>query len=154
MGDTIGQRTDRLKLLGLAELAFKAQALAHITDVRQHHTGVDRSGADLDGQERAIMAPQVQREGVVPGTPIVIAARAARVLQDYGFTTKRFSDDSLWGLRGADDIAARLRYAPRSSDSTRVLVELWGKCQDPRSCMQGDVAVILARISQPDEPPQ
>ena len=99
-------------------------------------------------------APQVQREGVVPGTPIVIAARAARVLQDYGFTTKRFSDDSLWGLRAADDIAARLRYAPRSSDSTRVFVELWGKCQDPRSCMQGDVAVILARISQPDEPPQ
>ena len=99
-------------------------------------------------------APQVQREGVVPGTPIVIAARAARVLQDYGFTTKRFSDDSIWGLRAADDINARLRYTTRGPDSTRVLVELWGKCQDPRTCMQGDVTVILTRLSQADEPPQ
>ena len=97
--------------------------------------------------------PQVQREGVVPGTPIVIAARAARVLQEYGFTTKRFSDDSLWGLRTTDDIAARLRYAPKA-DSTRVLVELWGKCADPRRCMQGDVAVILARLAEAEAPPQ
>jgi hypothetical protein len=95
----------------------------------------------------------VQREGVVAGTQIVIAARAARVLQDYGFTTKRFSDDSLWGLRATDNIAARLRYAPRA-DSTRVLVELWGKCQDPRSCMRGDVTVILARLSEAEAPPQ
>jgi hypothetical protein len=98
-------------------------------------------------------APQVQREGVVAGTPIVIAARAARVLQEYGFTTKRFSDDSLWGLRSADDIAARLRYVPRA-DSTRVLVELWGRCQDPRSCMRGDVAVILTRLGEAEAPPQ
>jgi hypothetical protein len=98
-------------------------------------------------------APQVQREGVVPGTPIVISARAARVLQEYGFTTKRFSDDSLWGLRAADDIAARLRYAPKA-DSTRVLVELWGKCQDRRTCMQGDIAVILTRLAEAEAPPQ
>ena len=97
--------------------------------------------------------PQVQREGVVPGTQIVIAARAARVLQEYGFTTKRFSDDSLWGFRKTDDIAARLRYAPKA-DSTRVLIELWGRCQDPRSCMQGDIAVILIRLAQAEAPPQ
>jgi hypothetical protein len=97
--------------------------------------------------------PAASQEATVPGAPITIAGRAARVLQDYGFVTKRFSSDSTWGWRGNDRIAARLRYTLPSRDSTRVLLELWGACADSRTCMRGDIATIFARLTAEDAPP-
>ena len=100
-------------------------------------------------------APDVSHEVVVQGTPIVIAARAARTLQDYGFNTKRFSQDSTWGFRKADSINARLRYTRPYTDSTRVLIEMWGRCQDrTRSCFIGDLRVLLAGLQTEEGPPQ
>ena len=98
-------------------------------------------------------APTVSEETRVAGAPIAIAARAARTLQDFGFSTKRFSSDSTWGWNATSQTAARLRYTLPSRDSTRVLLELWGKCQQPRTCMRGDVAAIFAALSQEEAPP-
>jgi hypothetical protein len=98
--------------------------------------------------------PVAAQQTVVPGHVMTIAARAARVLQDYGFVTKRFSSDSLWGWRGTDRIAARLRYGMPSNDSTRVLIELWGPCADSRTCMRGDIANIFTRLTAEEEAPQ
>ena len=88
----------------------------------------------------------------IAGAPVVIAARGARVIADYGFTTRRFSADSLWAWRGVDKIAARMRYG-RAGDSTRVFMELWGPC-GRRGCMRGDMKAIFARMGQEDAPPQ
>ena len=96
--------------------------------------------------------PAASQEAMVPGVPITIAGRAARVLQEYGFTTRRFSSDSTWGWRANEQVAARLRYMP-SRDSTRVLLELWGRCMDARTCMRGDIATIFARLAEQEAPP-
>ena len=98
-------------------------------------------------------APGLSQEAVVAGQPTVIAAKAARALYDISFTTKRFSSDSTWGWQPTDQIAARLRYARPSRDSTRVLVELWGPCNEPR-CLQHFFQALVARLEAEEAPPQ
>ena len=88
------------------------------------------------------------------GAPIAIAARAARVLTDLSYTTKRFGSDSTWGFRATDSVHARLRYAPAGGDSTRVLLELWGRCGRETRCRSGDGAGVLLLIGQADPIPQ
>jgi hypothetical protein len=100
-------------------------------------------------------APDTVREGRVHGDPRVIAPRAARRLQDMGFTTRRFATDSLWGWRAQEQMAARLRYAMGSGDSTRVLVELWGPCAaGRRGCLGREAAAILASLGEGEAAPQ
>jgi hypothetical protein len=91
---------------------------------------------------------------VVPGAVIVNAAKSARALQDAGFATRRFSSDSTWGTRAADDIAARLRYSSPSRDSTRVLVELWGKCErGGTNCLLGEFVRLVSILTTEEAPP-
>jgi hypothetical protein len=99
--------------------------------------------------------PQVNHVVTVVGAPVVVAARAARTLQDYGYVTKRFGGDSTWGFRGADSIAARLRYVRAATDSSRVLIELWGRCpSDQEGCLHGHVAVLVTGMTAQEAPPQ
>lgn len=101
-------------------------------------------------------APDTLVEARVPGDRRVVAPRAARRLSDAGFTTKRFGSDSLWGWRGQEKIAARLRYANGSGDTARVLLELWGPCPAGvrRPCLQREAAAILASLNTEDPVPQ
>ena len=99
-------------------------------------------------------APDLSHEVVVQGAPIVVAARGARTMQRYSFNTKRFGPDSTWGFRAADSINLRLRYTRPSDDSTRVLIEMWGKCPPRQRCFQGDLMVLLAGLATEEGPPQ
>ena len=99
-------------------------------------------------------APDTITEGSVEGIPRVIGPRAARRIQDLGFTTRRFSTDSLWAWRAQEEISARLRFAPRAGDSTRVLVELWGPCpQNRRGCLRREAGAILSSLLGEDAAP-
>ena len=91
-------------------------------------------------------APEVALELMVPGVPVTVAARGARTLQTYSYNTKRFGPDSTWGFRAADSINARLRYTRPHNDSTRVLIEMWGKCRERRRCFEGDLRVLIAGL--------
>jgi hypothetical protein len=100
-------------------------------------------------------APDTTTEGRIHGIKSVIAPRAARRMQDMGFTTRRFSTDSMWGWRAPEQISARMRFANGSGDSTRVLVELWGPCPDNRrGCLRREAAVILANLEGGETAPQ
>lgn len=100
-------------------------------------------------------APDTMLEGRVAGIPHVLAPRAARRIQDMGFTTKRFSSDSLWAWRAQEQIAARLRFASGSNDSARVLVELWGPCPNNRHpCLRREANMILGALEGQDAAPQ
>ena len=98
-------------------------------------------------------APEMTHEVVVPGQPIVVAARGARTLQQYSFNTKRFGQDSTWGFRKVDSVNARLRYTRPHDDSTRVLIEMWGKCPPRQRCFQGDLMLLLAGLTSEEAPP-
>lgn len=97
--------------------------------------------------------PDVSDVGQVAGDRVVVAAKAARALADLTFTTRRFSSDSTWGYRATDKLAARFRYARGTADSTRVLIELWGECDEARRCSRFDVRAILERIRAEEAPP-
>ena len=98
--------------------------------------------------------PALSRIVVVAGAPITVAAKSARALQDAGFATKRFSSDSTWGSRSADNKNARLRYTLPSRDSTRVLVELWGTCENgTRNCLVGELVRLVASLTMEEQPP-
>lgn len=97
--------------------------------------------------------PDTQLVGMVAGEPIMVAPRAARRLQDMGFTTKRFSSDSLWGARSQDQLATRMRYTSPGNDSTRVLIEVWGPCQR-KGCRRQDAMAILQALQIEEGPPQ
>jgi hypothetical protein len=99
--------------------------------------------------------PAFTRIVVVPGAPIVTAAKAARALQDNGYATRRFRSDSTWGSRASDNMNARLRYTSPSSDSTRILVELWGKCErGGRNCFVGELVRLVGALTTEEAPPQ
>lgn len=99
--------------------------------------------------------PAFTRIVVVPGAPIVTAAKSARALQDAGFATRRFSSDSTWGSRAPDNMNARLRYTSPSRDSTRILVEMWGKCErGGRNCFIGELVRLVAALTTEEAPPQ
>lgn len=100
-------------------------------------------------------APDTTEEGRAAGDPRLIAPRAARRMQDMGFTTRRFATDSLWGWRAQEQISARLRYATGAGDSTRVLVELWGPCPaNRRGCLRREAFAILGSLQAEDSAPQ
>lgn len=98
--------------------------------------------------------PAATQMVVVAGVPIVVAARAARTLESTNFATRRFSADSTWGFRKNDALSARLRYTSPSKDSTRVLLELWGSCENRGACLRRDIAEILKGLMTEDGPPQ
>ena len=98
-------------------------------------------------------SPAASEVVVVAGSPVVVAARAARTLRDHSFSTKRFGADSTWALRAVDTTAVRLRYTRPSDDSTRVLVELWGRCARQRACASGAIASLVEGMSTADAPP-
>lgn len=100
-------------------------------------------------------SPDTTVEGRVAGIASVIAPRAARRIQDMGFTTHRFSSDSMWGWRAQEKLAARLRFARGAGDSTRVLVELWGACPgDRHPCLRREAYAILASLEEGETAPQ
>ena len=98
--------------------------------------------------------PAATRMVVVSGVRIVVAAHAARTLEGMNFATRRFSADSTWGFRKNDALSARLRYTSPSQDSTRVLLELWGPCENRGACLRRDIAEILNGLMTEDGPPQ
>ena len=99
--------------------------------------------------------PDASDTATFSGVPISVAARAARVLTDLSYTTKRFGSDSTWGFRATDSVHARLRYVRTGGDSTRVLLELWGRCGRQTRCQSGDGVGILMLIGQSEPtPPQ
>ena len=99
--------------------------------------------------------PQVSEVATLQGHPAVVAAKAARTLQARGWTTKRFGSDSTWGWLKADSAAARIRYTHPSEDSTRILVELWGRCPPNARCrLRGELGALLMALEGEDSPPQ
>jgi len=99
-------------------------------------------------------APEATESAMVAGPPISVAARAARVLADFTFTTRRFGSDSTWGYQASDKIHARLRYVRPMQDSTRVILELWGHCGQAPRCENQYGRAILAAIGAAEAPPQ
>ena len=89
----------------------------------------------------------------VPGVPVVVAARASRALQDGGFATRRFGSDSAWAMKSSEKAAARLRYVQPSSDSTKVLLELWLPCAGERTCGRAEAATLIGRLREEDAMP-
>jgi hypothetical protein len=98
-------------------------------------------------------APALSGNVVVLGAPIAIAARAARNLQIFAYSTKRFGPDSTWGHRGADKMSVRLRYTKASRDSTRALIDVWGRCERGNECLRDELSIITAAISTEEPPP-
>lgn len=92
--------------------------------------------------------PAFSEVRVVAGVPVVLAARAARALQESGFATRRFGSDSIWGSRSAESAAVRLRYSRASDDSTRVLFEIWIPCGATTRCGRAESALFFARLRQ------
>ena len=98
--------------------------------------------------------PALSRIVVVAGHPVAIAAKAARALQDGAFVTKRFSSDSTWGSRAADRKNVRLRYTMPSRDSTRVLFEIWGTCDNgTKNCLVGELIRLVGSLTAEEQPP-
>jgi len=99
--------------------------------------------------------PGLSQELTVPGVRVVIAAKAARTLALFAYTTKRFGPDSTWGHRAVDDMRVRLRYIMPSSDSTRMLVEYWGRCdRGGVACLKGEFSALAAGIVAEEAVPQ
>lgn len=88
----------------------------------------------------------------VLGHRATVAAKAARSLVSYSYLTKRFGADSLWGTRGQENFAVRVRFAP-FGDSTRVGIEIWSSCQPKPVCVRAEAVVLLERIASPEAPP-
>jgi hypothetical protein len=99
--------------------------------------------------------PDLFEQVTVAGVPVATAAKAARTLANLQYTTRRFGADSTWGWRSVDSIHVRLRYQRPSADSTRVVAEYWGKCEQPgASCLRGEFLLLATGISSEEAPPQ
>ena len=99
-------------------------------------------------------APTFSDVRTVAGVPVVVAARAARALQVSGFATRRFGSDSAWAAKSSESAAARIRYVRPSSDSTRVLLELWLPCAGSRGCGRAEAATFFGRIQAEEGVPE
>jgi len=99
-------------------------------------------------------APSINVETMIEGKRVSVGARGARALQEFGFATRRFGSDSTWAYRGQSRTSARLRYAQSSSDSTRVLIELWLPCGAGYGCGRRDAMRLIARLQQPEASPE
>ena len=138
----------------LAQLSARTRRAAAVVGLVAGAAGVAACGRVIAPAPPSA-APDSVVEGRVQGIKTVIAPRAARRIQDMGFTTRRFSTDSLWGWRAPEQIAARLRFANGSGDSARVLVELWGPCPDNRrGCLRREALLILANLEGGEAAPQ
>lgn len=90
----------------------------------------------------------------IGGAPITVGAHAARVLQGENYITRRFRSDSVWGFRASDSLSARLLIRIGTSDTTRVTLELWGRCpSDIPRCLRGESRALTALLAMPDADP-
>ena len=91
----------------------------------------------------------------VSGVPVAIAAKTARTLGNLQYITRRFGSDSTWGYRSVDSIHVRLRYQSPSSDSTRIVAEYWGRCEEGgNSCLRGEFVLLASGVSSEEPVPQ
>jgi hypothetical protein len=98
--------------------------------------------------------PAFSQEAMLPGTPVVVAARGARTLQRLSFITRRFGSDSTWGHKSVDSTHVRMRYAQPRSDSTRVFVEYWGRCREGgTACLRALHEVLVLAMGSEEPPP-
>lgn len=99
--------------------------------------------------------PDLFEQFTVSGVPVSIAAKTARTLGNLQYITRRFGSDSTWGYRAVDSIHLRVRYQRPSSDSTRLVAEYWGRCEDgTNSCLRGEFALLAAGVSSEEPVPQ
>jgi hypothetical protein len=71
------------------------------------------------------------------------------------YVTRRFGSDSTWGYRAVDSIHVRLRYLRPSPDSTRIVADYWGRCeQGGVSCLRGEFLLLATGVSSEEGPPQ
>jgi hypothetical protein len=99
--------------------------------------------------------PNLFEEFTIAGAPITIAAKSARTLANLQYVTRRFGDDSTWGYRAVDSFHVRLRYVRPSPDSTRVVAEYWGRCeQGGVSCLRGEFVLLANGVGSEEAPPQ
>ena len=99
--------------------------------------------------------PDLFEQFTIGGVPLTIAAKSARTLSLLQYTTRRFGSDSTWGWRSVDSIHVRLRYQHPTSDSTRVVAEYWGRCEDGgNSCLRGEFVLLATGVSAEEAVPQ
>ena len=99
--------------------------------------------------------PDLFEQFTIGGVPLTIAAKSARTLSQLQYTTRRFGSDSTWGWRSVDSIHVRLRYQRPSSDSTRIVAEYWGTCEDGgNSCLRGEFVLLASGVSAEEAVPQ
>lgn len=99
--------------------------------------------------------PDLFEDFTIAGVPIAIAAKSARTLSNLSYVTRRFGADSTWGFRSVDSIHVRLRYLRPTSDSTRVVAEYWGRCENGGiGCLRGEFMLLATGVSSEEAPPQ
>jgi hypothetical protein len=97
-------------------------------------------------------SPTVELDTLMAGHPLMLAGKAARVLVDNQYITRRFGRDSTWGYQSTDKISVRFRYVQRG-DSTRVHLQGWGRC-DASVCVRNDLQMLLAALAAEEAAPQ
>lgn len=98
--------------------------------------------------------PNLFEDFTIAGVPIAIAAKSARTLGNLQYVTRRFGPDSTWGYRSVDSIHVRLRYLRPSADSTRIVAEYWGRCEEGgNSCLRGEFVLLASGVSAEEGPP-
>jgi hypothetical protein len=99
--------------------------------------------------------PDLFETVTVPGVAIALAAKSARTLQDLQYITRRFGSDSTWGFRSVDSFHVRVRYLRSSPDSTRLVGEYWGRCEDGgNSCLRGEFFLLVQGVAAEEVAPQ
>ncbi len=99
--------------------------------------------------------PDLFETVTLPGVSIALAAKSARTLQDLQYITRRFGSDSTWGFRSVDSIHVRVRYLRASPDSTRLVGEYWGRCEERgNSCLRGEFFLLVQGVAAEEVAPQ
>jgi len=99
--------------------------------------------------------PALMQDFTVLGATVSIAAKSARTLSQLQYTTRRFGVDSTWGYRSVDSIHVRLRYQRPAADSTRIVAEYWGKCENGGvSCLRGEFVLLGQGVMAEEAVPQ
>ena len=99
--------------------------------------------------------PDLFETVTLPGVSIALAAKSARTLQDLQYITRRFGSDSTWGFRSVDSFHVRVRYLRASPDSTRLVGEYWGRCEDGgNSCLRGEFFLLVQGVAAEEAVPQ
>ena len=99
--------------------------------------------------------PDLFETVTLPGVSIALAAKSARTLQDLQYITRRFGSDSTWGFRSVDSFHVRVRYLRSSPDSTRLVGEYWGRCEDGgNGCLRGEFFLLVQGVAAEEVAPQ